>query len=357
MSKAFYDPTPETLGLLANECSSSFSGGKDSSCLVSWIEWLRRAGWVTIQTPKLVQSNTGVEDPKLQAVSEKMMGVLRASGWQCVIVTPPIHKRLYNSILGRGVPPIHPGIRNMRWCTNGTKIEPMQNWREENGGKMIVLTGRRKGESAIRDEKIARSSCAAGGECGIPDQQEWTRDPILHWTTCNVIDWLNGAVRKDVRQVMGDVFAVTKELVGIYGVSIGQPTFDWDEPEITAARFGCAGCPAIEASRYPRLSVARRNGGADAPINDLYGVWFDARLPKNRIRHGYKLGPIRMSVRQELFERVMSIQSRSGVTLVTAEDEAFIRGCWEHGTYPRGTSEEDEDNDSPSEPLFIEDTP
>jgi hypothetical protein len=45
--KNFYDPTPEHLAKLSGPWCASFSGGKDSTSLVTWVEWLRRAGWIT----------------------------------------------------------------------------------------------------------------------------------------------------------------------------------------------------------------------------------------------------------------------------------------------------------------------
>jgi hypothetical protein len=60
-----------------------------------------------------------------------------------------------------------------------------------------------------------------------------------------------------------------------------------------------------------------------------------------------------LDVRKRLFERVMDIQRRSGVILITPEDEAFIRQCWENKVYPRGWSEADEATPVPDDaPLY-----
>jgi hypothetical protein len=64
------------------------------------------------------------------------------------------------------------------------------------------------------------------------------------------------------------------------------------------------------------------------------------------------MGPIRMEARKRLFARVMDIQRRAGVVLVTPEDEAFIRDCWARRVYPRGWSEADEAGEPPAGPLF-----
>ncbi len=351
----FYEPTAEHLEKLGTPgWVVSYSGGKDSTSLVVWIEWLRRAGWITAETPQLVRSDTGVEDPRLLAVAETLTAVLRESGWECGLVQPAIHERLYNQILGRGVTPVHPGIRRMRWCTRATKVDPMGRWKGAAGSRLSI-TGFRLGESAMRDGKIQRAGCAAGGECGIPDPGEGKYSPILHWKTCQVIDWLSGHVGKEVREALADILPTTRQLVELYEVQSAKNLFD-EQEVLSAARFGCIGCPAIGVGPAAPASVVRRNGGG-SPLNELYDVWYEARLPENRcvnLRKGKlgKPGPLRIEVRKRLFDRVMDIQRRCGVVLITPEDEVFIRQCWANKVYPRGWNEASEGVPMWAGPLF-----
>ncbi len=354
MTTNFYEPTKEHLTRLSLPWRASYSGGKDSTSLLTWLEYLRRVGWIDVSNPQAVRSDTTVEEGELVAVAQELTDVLAPSGWAIAVVVPDVHERLYPQILGRGLPPIHPGVRRMRWCTRSTKIDPMKRNYHPGG---LTLTGLRLGESAMRDGKLKKSSCAAGGECGIPDPGEGNYSPILNWRTCQVIDWLNGLVDKSVRDVMGDVFEVTRKLVAIYGVRIGQPTFaEFGEPEIIAARYGCRGCPAIGAEEDAPKSVVRRNG-VGHPFNELYGVWHFARRAENRlvrVKNGkVQMGPIRMAVRPILFNMVMDIQTRAGIVLISDEDEAFIRKCWKDSVYPRSWSSADEMTVAPwNAPLF-----
>jgi DNA sulfur modification protein DndC len=353
---SFYEPTAEHLERLQGPWCASFSGGKDSTSLVTWIEWMRRTGWITVERPQLVQSDTTVEYPQLQAISRDMMVLLRTCGWDCAVVEPRINEKLYNRILGIGVSPIHPGVRSMRWCTRATKIDPMERWREKNSIG-VTLTGLRLGESAMRDGKIKRKGCSAGGECGIPDPSDRTYSPILHWRTCHVIDWLCGHVRPIVADKMQDVFAITKRLADIYDVQVDKDVFEWSDPVVTAARFGCIGCPAIQSKAHAPKAVSKRYG-KESPLNELYDVWFESRRRINRCfrsgqakgkgkKDGY--GPIKLEARKRMFDRIMDIQRRAGIVLVTPEDEAFIRKCWEDKVYPRGWSEADETVAAPIE--------
>ena len=362
MNSRFYTPTAEHIAKLQKPWCASYSGGKNSTSLVTWIEWLRRTGQIKVDRPQLVQSDTTVEYPALQALSRGMMDLLKKCGWECAVVEPLIHEKLYNRILGIGNSPIHPGVTRMRWCTRSTKIDPMNRWRDANAGtEATTLTGLRIGESAMRDGKIKKRGCAAGGECGLPDLDERTWSPILRWTLCNVIAWLNGDydLEKSVRETMADVFDLTRKLVEVYEVEIDRNVFDGFDPYVKSARFGCIGCPAIQAEREPPKSSIRRHG-RDSPLNELYDVWFEARSSESRVVNlrvsrtkdrskTPKPGPIRIEVRKRLFERVMDIQRRSGTTLITPEDEAFIRDCWKRKVYPRGWSEADESVAAPVE--------
>lgn len=355
----FFEPTAEQIQKLSGSWCASYSGGKDSTSLVVWIEWLRRSGVLSIPTPTLVQSDTGVEDAHLHELSLAMMERLRESGWSCVVVEPRINEKLYNRILGIGNTPVHPGGgRRMRWCTRATKVDPMDRWRKEHVGGLVV-TGLRLGESTVRDAKLAkRGICAPGGECGIPPAIDDTYySPLISWTICNVVDFLSGLVTKVYRQQMSDILPLTRKLVEIYDVSIGQDgLFEDSEREVSTARFGCIGCPAISATRWAPTSCIKRYGSA-SPLNEIYDVWFEARRNDNRLFNPLTggRGPIKMAVRKVLFERIMDIQRRSGITLITAADEEFIRDCWERKVYPRGWSEADETNEPPAQPsLFKE---
>jgi 3'-phosphoadenosine 5'-phosphosulfate sulfotransferase (PAPS reductase)/FAD synthetase len=354
MMKSFYEPTAEHLTRLSEPWCASYSRGKDSSSLVSWVEWLRRAGWITVDKPRLVNSDTMVDDLLLEAIGDEFMGVLEKSGWECAVVRPEVHERLYCQILGRGLPPVHPAQRQMRWCTRSTKIDPMRRYDINS----IMLTGLRIGESAMRDGKLRKVGigCHAGGECGVPNPDATTYSPIVEWTSCHVIDWLSGHVDRKVHKAMKDVFSVTVKLVEAYDVQrTTVQTLFGETEEIEVGRFGCQGCPAIGIKAPKR--VVRRNGEG-SPLNELYDLWEFARRPENRLMKIKKKtgllqpGPLKMATRKVLFERVMDIQRRAGVVLVRPEDEAFIRQCWEDRVYPRGSCEADELTPMPALPLF-----
>ena len=345
LPKAIYIPSKECLRILNEQTwVASYSGGKDSTSVVTWIEWLRRIGWVKVQTPRLVLSDTEVEFPFLQETTNGLLEVMRKSGWDCTVVRPEVSDKLYNSIFGRGLPPISPALKGRRWCTTATKIKPMMKHSESVSGDVVKITGVRWGESDRRDGRLKASGCSAGGECGLPvpkkgdGHEEGLYAPIVNWRTCQVVEWLGGVVSG-----MDDVWEVTKKLLDTYEVRT-EHGFEFFPPKITTRRFGCIGCPAWNDARVTPQQMRRMP--SLAAIDRIYGIWAMARLPENRLfkfKDKRKIrGPIKMEVRKRLFARFMEIQAKCGLVLVTPEDEQFIRECWERKVYPRGWSAEDE---------------
>jgi 3'-phosphoadenosine 5'-phosphosulfate sulfotransferase (PAPS reductase)/FAD synthetase len=375
MSLTRFAPSKDTLKVLnGRPWVTNFSGGKDSTALASWVECLRRLGLVApAVTPRLVMSDTTVKFPFLSNVAGRFMAALAACGWRCEVVTPRTHEKLYNRIFGIGNVPVHPGSRKrMRWCTRATKIDPMRRFAKTLGEGVVQLSGVRWGESETRDGKLRATGCAAGGECGLPEPGRDVYGPLIAWKTYKVFEWLRGDW-PGAEEVLPDLLPLTRELLAVYEVNDAPEGLYGIPPKATALRFGCVGCPAISNEKVTRTKQAKEHPGY-AHLKRLYGVWQQLYLRKNRccrvrdepsrraepkagakpawysMRVGF--GPVRMEVRKRYFAELLDIQRQSGVTLVTAEDEAFIRDCWARKVYPRGWSEADESVVPPEEGLF-----
>jgi len=288
----FFIPTKLTLRVL-NETNwmASYSGGKDSTSLVTWIEWLRRVGMVKVETPRAIQSDTEAEFPFLTEVVELMMARLRACGWDITIVRPPIEKKLYNSIFGLGQTPVNPAFKKMRWCTRQTKIAPMDKWKKENTEKGLVsLTGVRWGESKVRDSKIktrsqkAEGGCGAGGECGLPSVKDGqdVYGPILNWHDTHVVKWLSGSHEcESTDKVLPDLREVSRRLLNVYHTSLGDEGLGLFPRKVHFLRFGCCGCPALKRDKV--IAAAEKEDPSVGALKALYGIWDDCRLKYNRM--------------------------------------------------------------------------
>lgn len=369
-----FAPSKETLRVLnEREWICSFSGGKDSTTLVTWIEYLSRIGLVRPRGQKrLVLSDTTVEYPFLANLSNRMMTALTDSGWACEVVTPKIHEKLYNRIFGIGNTPVHPGNRSrMRWCTRATKIDPMSRFSKTIADDIIQLSGVRWGESETRDGKLKASGCQAGGECGLPEPGEGVYGPIITWKTCKVAEWLSGKAGDDISAAIPDLLPMMKELVGIYEMKEEQPGLFKTPPRVvTNMRFGCIGCPAITNEKITKSKLWRANPQW-AHLRRIYDIWDALYANKNRCcrvrtaefrksgrpwpkkwQPGVGYGPLKMAARQKYFAELLDIQEKAGVVLVTPEDIAFIHQCWAEKRYPRGWSEDDELVKPPEEGLY-----
>lgn len=380
LPKPVYYPSKATLKVLnTRDWVVAYSGGKDSSSMATWIEWLRRTGLVKEHVkPRLVESDTTVEFPFLREVSDEMKEKLRACGWRIKVVTPKISERLYPSVFGRGLVPPLLSTKRIRWCTWKTKAVPMRQFAKRMG-HLVTVTGVRLGESSRRDislkkrglQKKLPSGCAAGGECGIPAPTDLPEDggvsadnmlaPIVNWRTCQVVDWLTGKAGGNVHEVLHDLMPAMAKLADVYEFGDGSGRRNTlgmsDAPKkIKSLRFGCVGCVAINKDRTTARQLEKRPELRH--VNQIYRLWEVARRYENRIhrplREGdrgtgtkvgnkrIKLGPVRMEVRKKLYADFLEIQAKLGLVLVTPEEDAFIRKCWEDKVYARGWSEEDE---------------
>jgi DNA sulfur modification protein DndC len=147
-------------GLKYRHWTCAFSGGKDSTATVTMVAYLIEHGLIPEpESLTVLYADTRQELPPLHLSAMKILDELSARGIRTEVVLPPMDKRYFVYILGRGVPP--PNNNTLRWCTRQIKIDPMiaalRSLRDSIGEKFLMLTGVRLGESAARDQRIALS--------------------------------------------------------------------------------------------------------------------------------------------------------------------------------------------------------
>ena len=317
----------------------AYSGGKDSSATVIFVAWAIKTGQVPApESLTVLYSDTRMELPPLQQTATRLLSELQRDGFETKIVMSPIDDRFFVYMFGRGVPP---SSNTFRWCTPQLKVEPMQaelsNLRQRAGEKLLMLTGVRLGESAVRDQRIAVSCSKDSGECGqgwfqvaTPEAIADTLAPLLHWRLCHIYDWLYFEKNTHGYDV--------SDIALIYG--------DGD------VRTGCVGCPL--ASRDVALERLVRKPGWEhlAPLLELKPLYRELKKPKWRKRKSepelrqdgqysknvQRLGPLTMEARAFGLETVLAIQHRAGVDLINVEEEARIRELWGLNTWPNGWS-------------------
>lgn len=320
----------------------AYSGGKDSTALVAVTIHLLATG--RVQPPKslfVLYCDTRQELPPLQQAAMRILDTVRQQGHEAQVVLPALDDRFYVYMLGRGVPA---PSNTFRWCTAQIKIEPMhaalRDLRDATGQKLLMLTGVRLGESAVRDARIAMSCSKDSGECGqgwfqvaTPESLADTLAPLLHWRLCHVYDWLYFEPERHGLDTSG--------IAAVYG-----------EDDV---RTGCVGCNL--ASRDNALERLIRQPEWDhlRPLLEIKPLFAELKMAKHRKRKSepelrqdgqwaqnvQRLGPLTMEARAYGLERIKDIQSRAGVDLVDAEEEARIRELWALNTWPnKWTGEE-----------------
>lgn len=350
----------ETYGPLYNHWAIAWSGGKDSTTLLTLLVQLMESGQVRKpNTFTVFYADTGLELTPLQISAYSIIEQLKTKGIDVRIVKAEMDKRFMVYMLGRGVPP--PNNNTLRWCTRQIKVEPMNKevlkLAKDTGEKILMLTGVRQGESAIRDGRISMSCSKNGAECG----QGWFQDmkgghvstlaPLLHWRVCTVWDWLK-------------IFAPSKKYGG-WHTELLADVYGGDEAEEMNARTGCMGCPLAQKDTALEYVCKLPEWSYLEPLLGLKPIFRWLRLKQNRHRKNgddfkkdgtltsnpQRFGPITLKARKKALERILSIQDscnavavRDGkplVIIIDADEEERIRELIKLRTFPnRWTGEE-----------------
>ncbi len=347
-----------------NHWSLAWSGGKDSTTLVTLIIYLLIAR--KIQAPKtltVLYADTRMELLPLwaaaAAIREELADKADALAELGVAldvrtVMAPMDKRFLVYILGRGVPP--PNNNTLRWCTRQIKIDPMVTELERlfgaRGEKLLMLTGVRLGESAARDGRIALSCGTNGGECGqgwyqktLPGALCDTLAPVVHWRVCHIWEWLRH-------------WAPTAAF-GDWSSEIIADAYGGDEAEEINARTGCVGCPLASKDTALDAMVAMERWAYLAPLKELRELYRALRTPPMRLRkrggetrkdgslvaNQQRMGPITLEARSRALAIILDIQCRVNaaadqlvrprVDILNEEEVARIRELIEAKTWPQ----------------------
>lgn len=339
----------------------AWSGGKDSSATLTMLIWLIDSRRLAAPRSLTVfYADTRQELPPLAIAAEQIMDELRERGIRVEVVRAPLDKRFMVYILGRGVPP--PNNNTLRWCTRQIKIDPMEEALRarlgELDGQILMITGVRQGESAIRDRRIEMSCSKDGAECGqgwyqqvLPNARGLrgriaTLAPLLHWRVCHVWEWLKHWAP---RPEFGD-----------WSTAMIADAYGGDEAEEINARTGCIGCPLAQEERALESVLAMRQWAYLAPLRGLKPLWRELREPQHRLKKAglerlkdgsiaknpQRMGPLTFDARRMALDRVLGIQAacnaaaraqgRPEISLIDAEEEARIRELIAAKTWPDG---------------------
>lgn len=330
----------------------AYSGGKDSTATLAFVLWALQAGRVAApESLTVLYADTRMELPPLRLAALRILRQIQAAGYHTEVVLPAMDDRFYVYMLGRGVPP--PKNR-FRWCTPQLKIEPMYaalaELRQRAGNKLLMLTGVRLGESVARDQRIAVSCSKDSGECGqgwfqvaTPESIADTLAPLLHWRLCHVFDWLYFEQERHGFDTSG--------VAAVYG----------DED----IRTGCVGCNLASRDNSLERLLRQEEWKHLRPLMELRPLYAELTKPRWRKRklepelrqdgqwsaNPQRMGPLTMAGRAYGLERVLDIQRRAIVDLVSVEEEERIKELWRLDTWPNKWTASDIDASVPVDAL------
>jgi DNA sulfur modification protein DndC len=355
----------------------AYSGGKDSTTALTVTAYLIASGQV--RPPRrmtVIYGDTRQEIPALAVSAAAVLDELRGRSIEVRTAMAPLDKRFLVYILGRGVPP--PNNNTMRWCTRQIKVDPMADELrrlvgEDEGRRVLMITGVRVGESAARDQRIALSCSRDGAECGqgwyqhtLPGSLCATLAPIVHWRVCHVWEWLKHWA---TRPEFGDWD--TAPIADAYG---------GEEAEEINARTGCICCPLASRDTALEALIASPRWSYLAPLKELRDLYRSLRLPENRLRkpggerrkdgtlsrNQNRMGPITLDSRARGLETVLDVQARVNaaaaarlrptVDILNAEEESRIRELIAAGTWPEKWTGGEPTGDEPFEEVWADGT-
>ncbi|KVP90008.1 phosphoadenosine phosphosulfate reductase [Burkholderia ubonensis] len=362
-----YGPEHEHWGI-------AWSGGKDSTATLTMICWLIDSGKIAApKTLTVFYADTRQELPPLAISALRIMDELHERGICVEVVRAPLDKRFMVYILGRGVPP--PNNNTLRWCTRQIKIDPMEEAIRQRldgvDGTILMITGVRQGESAIRDRRIEMSCGKDGAECGqgwyqqvLPNARGLhgriaTLAPLLHWRVCHVWEWLRH-------------WAPQAEF-GDWSTTAIADAYGGDEAEEINARTGCIGCALAQEEKALETVLATPQWAYLSPLRGIKPLWRELREPQYRLRkpgleklkgggvakNPQRLGPLTFDARLMALDRILSIQAecnrvaratgRPVIDLIDSEEEARIRELIAAQTWPQGW-----DGDEPTGDVVLD---
>ena len=359
----------------------AWSGGKDSTAILTVLIWLLDTGRVAPPERLTVfYADTRQELPPLAIAAHQIMGDLEERGIPVQVVRAPLDKRFLVYMLGRGVPP--PNNNTLRWCTRQIKVDPMvdaiADEIDASDDTMLMITGVRQGESAVRDQRIVMSCSKDGAECGqgwyqkvLPESpgvrgRIATLAPLLHWRVCHVWEWLRH-------------WAPQAEY-GDWPTAMIADAYGGDEAEEVNARTGCIGCPLASREKALETILEMDRWAYLEPLRGLKPLYRELRKPRHRLRKAepeilksgrmaknpQRMGPLTFEARLMALDRILAIQGevneaagrlgRPSLDLLNAEEEARIRALIDAGTWPQGWGGDEPVADVPLDLFFADGT-
>ena len=284
----------------------------------------------------VLTNDTLVESPFVDHYVKQQIEVLEnyfhnfSFPFRVIKTVPEAKNTFWVNLIGKGYPA---PTRHFRWCTDRMKIRPTTAFIKQitaNTGYSTLLTGVRRSESSER-AKVAKKFDKFGRL--IPHQTLencFVFRPILEWSTDDVWEYLASN-----KPHWGGTY---DNLIELYRDAIGGECPVVIDPDAapscgsSSIRFGCWTCTVVQKDKSFRGSIENKDKSFE-PMADfrdwLKSVSADKTRRMNMRRTGHPgLGPMNFQLREEILEKVLSIQEKVGLPLISEEEISEIERIW-----------------------------
>jgi DNA sulfur modification protein DndC len=302
--------------LLAEVNIVSFSGGKDSTTVLQHVLAAMQA---TDKKLFIVNSDTLMEIPYFQAYVDKAKQLIRNYiqgkdlNAEVITVRPKLEHSFWVGVLGMGYPAAHMGFR---WCTGRLKVDPITNFvrTATAGKKYMAFVGVRSAESALRAKIYKQKDFKPNHYAPILD---WSSHDVWEYLLTEPCPWGDHVDLVNVYKYSSDECVYGEA----QGVCVGNARYGcWACPLQTVSQLNMIGAHTGEVFRYREL---RRFKEKLVAMANKKG--FRSRIRRNG---SVGAGPFLVSIRKLLYDDLKQVESATGWTLITPEEESFIFNHW-----------------------------
>ncbi len=307
-----------------------YSGGKDSSALLKLVFIALNSLEKYHKDITVIYCDTGVENP---IVTSYVYEVFKNLKKECAIfqlpfnfriAIPELNDRYFVKVIGRGYPP---PTNIFRWCTDRLRIKPINSIIDKESGAKILL-GIRGGESEQRDRTISKHTTSS--DYYLKQGASKTNlifSPIIKhdledvWNTLRYCKFPESIDFNKIR----DIYQDAESECPVYRETKGQ--------SCGSNRFGCWTCTVVRKDKS--ISSLIDNGYKELEELHIFRNWLsefrdDVDFRCDIRRNGQKgLGPLTLEGRQIILDKLLIVQIKSGLKLISESELKRIYELWE----------------------------
>lgn len=319
-----------------------FSGGKDSTMLASLVFEVVMSipGGERKKPVSVLCTDTRVEIPAIAEMVEGTLDRMRKCSQQhqlsidANLLKPTIEESFWVNIIGRGYPPPN---RSFRWCTQRMKIDPVNVFVQQrigHWGEAILHLGARRAESSTRAQTMAGRESRNGLRRHPDLPRVWVSNPIEFLTTEDVWAYL----LQKPNPWGGD----NRPLYRLYAsASNGECPIqiDTSTPSCGNSRFGCWTCTVVDRDKASEGLLASGDERMEELIEFRETLLY-YRDPANQKRDHRRMngndgpGPLLISARRELLAKLLALQEKTHLELISPEELLLIQQLWKAARDP-----------------------